>query len=74
MTLTLDTSRAKSRRRPQIFDYDEIVNDTNIGVTDLRIDVLEPALPDAHLNLATEQVEVQGGHTVPAERNGLVMY
>ncbi|MCL2623449.1 MAG: DUF1926 domain-containing protein, partial [Planctomycetaceae bacterium] len=48
MTLTLDTSRAKSRHCPNMLDYDGIVND-------LRIDTLESALPEAHLSLETER-------------------
>jgi len=51
MTLTLDTSRAKSRRRPKMLDLSEIVNDLHIHANDLRIDTFEPALPEAHLSL-----------------------
>jgi len=60
MTLTLDTSRAKSRRQSHMLDYAEIVND-------LRIDSLEPALPEAHLNLETERsaTQVEGRVVTP---------
>ena len=55
MTLSLDTSRAKARRRPHMLDYEGIVNDSHIDANDRRIDTLEPVMPESHLSLEAER-------------------